>query len=68
MTMIKRLLMVMLFALPLAACDNNDGGAEKLGERIDNAADEARDKMDDAADEVKDGVEDACEDMSDENC
>ncbi len=68
MDILKRILLMVVFALPLAACDNNDGGAEQLGEKIDNAADSARDTIDDAADEVSDGVEDACEEMSDENC
>ncbi|WP_020208067.1 hypothetical protein [Gilvimarinus chinensis] len=68
MNMMKRILLMVVFALPLAACDTNDGGAEQLGEKIDNAADNTRDALDDAADEVSDSAEDACEDMTDENC
>ena len=68
MNLLQRAFIIALLAIPLAACDNNKGPAEKLGENVDNALDETRDAMDDAADEVKDGVEDACEDASDKNC
>ncbi len=57
MTLFKRMLLLVLFALPLAACDTNDGPAEELGENLDNAAEETGDAMDDAADEVEDAVE-----------
>ncbi|MBR0673758.1 hypothetical protein [Neoroseomonas soli] len=33
-----------LFAVPLAACD--DGPAERIGERVDRAAEEVRDAID----------------------
>ncbi|MCP8900086.1 hypothetical protein [Gilvimarinus xylanilyticus] len=56
MTMFKRLMLMMMFALPLAACDTNDGPAEEMGENLDNAAEETGDAMDDAADEVEDAV------------
>lgn len=68
MTILKNALIVLCLAFPLVACDSNDGKAEQLGEKIDNAGNEARDKLDDAADEVKDGVEDACEKATDKNC
>ncbi|HEY8939912.1 MAG TPA: hypothetical protein VIM59_06985 [Cellvibrio sp.] len=68
MTILKSALIILCLAFPLAACDSNDGKAEQLGEKIDNAGNEARDKLDDAADEVKDGVEDACEKATDKNC
>ncbi|MDO3383508.1 hypothetical protein [Gilvimarinus algae] len=68
MDILKRIALVMMFALPLMACENNDGAAEEFGEKVDNAVDNTRDAMDDAADEVSDGVEDACEEVSDENC
>jgi ElaB/YqjD/DUF883 family membrane-anchored ribosome-binding protein len=68
MNVLSRVFIVALLAIPLAACDSNDGAAEKLGENVDNALDETRDTLDDAADEVKDGVEDACEEVSDKNC
>ena len=56
MTMFKRLMLMMMFALPLAACDTNDGPAEEMGEKLDSAAEETGDAMDDAADEVEDAV------------
>jgi len=36
----------LLLALPLAACDDNDGPAERAGERIDRAAENLRDAVD----------------------
>jgi len=68
MDLMKRLFLMVFLVLPLAACDSNDGPAEKVGKNVDEATDSARDKLDDAADEIKDGVEDACEKASDENC
>ena len=57
MTLIKRMFLLVLFALPLAACDTNDGPAEELGENLDNAAEETRDAVEDAGDEVEDAVD-----------
>jgi hypothetical protein len=68
MNFLKRVFVIALLVLPLAACDSNDGKSEKLGENIDEALDKTRDNLDDAADEVKDAVEDACEEVSDKNC
>lgn len=68
MNLFHRVFIIALLAMPLAACDSNDGPAEKLGEDVDKALDETRDKLDDAADEIKDGIEDACEEASDKNC
>lgn len=41
-----------LTTLTLAACDSDDGPAEKAGQKIDNAADNASDAMDKAGDKV----------------
>ncbi|HSC68929.1 MAG TPA: hypothetical protein VLC79_14625 [Cellvibrio sp.] len=68
MNILQRAFIIGLLALPLAACDSNDGPTEKAGEKVDNALDNTRDKLDDAGDKIKDGVEDACEKASDENC
>lgn len=57
MTLIKRMFLLVLFALPLAACDTNDGPAEELGENVDNAAEETRDAMEEAGDEVEDATD-----------
>lgn len=43
----------------LAACDSNDGPAEKAGEKIDNATNKAKDQASDAADDASDAVDDA---------
>jgi hypothetical protein len=68
MSLLQRAFIITLLAMPMVACDSNDGATEKAGEKVDNVVDETRDKLDDAADEVKDGLEDACEDASDKNC
>lgn len=68
MTIFKHALIILCLAFPLAACDSNDGKAEQLGEKIDDAGNETRDKLDDAADEVKDKAEDLCEKTTDKNC
>ncbi|WP_062067100.1 hypothetical protein [Cellvibrio sp. OA-2007] len=68
MNLLQRVFIIALLVAPLAACDSNDGAAEKLGENVDKALDETRDTLDDAADEAKDGIEDACEEVSDKNC
>ncbi|WP_041524038.1 hypothetical protein [Gilvimarinus agarilyticus] len=68
MNAIKRLLLLMMVTAPLMACDTNDGGAEQLGESLDNAAEDTKDAMEDAGDKVSDGMEDACEEVSGENC
>ena len=68
MSLLQRVFIIALLAVPLAACDTNEGPAEKLGKDVDKALDETRDKLDDAADEIKDGIEDACEKASDKNC
>lgn len=57
MTLIKRMFLLVLFALPLAACDTNDGPAEELGENLDNAAEDTKDAVEDAGDEVEDAVD-----------
>lgn len=57
MTLIKRMFLLVLFALPLAACDTNEGPAEELGENLDNAAEETQDAVEDAGDEVEDAVD-----------
>lgn len=57
MDLIKRLFLMVFLVLPLAACDSNDGPAEKVGKNLDEATDK-----------IKDGVEDACEKATDENC
>jgi hypothetical protein len=38
---------------PLAACDENDGPAERLGESIDKTVEQAGDQLEKAGDEIK---------------
>jgi hypothetical protein len=42
---------------PLAACDDNDSTAEKVGEAVEEAGDEAGDAIEDAGDAVEDAAE-----------
>ncbi len=42
--------------LPMVGCDNQ-GPAEKAGERIDEAVDDASDAVEDAGDEVEDAMD-----------
>lgn len=43
--------------LALAACEE-EGPAERAGERLDDALSEAQDRLEDARDEVEDAAED----------
>ena len=43
----------------LAACDNNESTAEKIGEAVEEAGDEAGDAIEDAGDAAKDAAEEA---------
>lgn len=53
MTFVKKFLLILLFALPLTACDN-DGPAENMGESVDEAVDDTGDAMEDAGDSAED--------------
>ncbi|MDO6746642.1 hypothetical protein [Gilvimarinus sp. 1_MG-2023] len=68
MDLMKRFALMLVIALPLAACDNNDGAAEEVGQKLDQAAESTRDAAEDAADSIGDSAEDACEEVSGENC
>ena len=61
MEIMKRFLICLMFALPLAACDNADSTAEDMGESMDNAMEDAQDSMEEAGDDM----EDAADDMAD---
>jgi predicted small secreted protein len=47
---------LILAAFLASGCDN-DGPAERAGERIDSAADEVGDAVEDACEEIKEGVD-----------
>ena len=42
---------------PLAACDENESTAEKVGEAVEEAGDEAGDAVEDAGDAVEDATQ-----------
>ena len=73
MRTLAKLLFALLFAggvtFATSGCDDDDGPAERTGEKMDRAADDvddaardAGDKIDDAADDAKDDIKDATRD------
>lgn len=61
-----------LTGLGLTACDANDGSAEQVGERIDDAVhnaqgaiEEAGDRIEDGANTMKENTEEALDDIRD---
>jgi hypothetical protein len=50
-------LVLACLAGPLAACDDNDSTAEKVGEAVEEAGDEAGDAIEDAGDAAEDAVQ-----------
>jgi hypothetical protein len=46
-----------VLAGPLAACEDNDSTAEKVGEAVEEAGDEAGDAVEDAGDAVEDAAQ-----------
>ena len=62
MKRIIAVLMVLLFSLGVASCDNSDDIGDRLenaGDEVQDAADEVGDNIEDAGDEVEDAVDDA---------
>jgi predicted small secreted protein len=59
MNVAKLLLLMTVASFAIIGCDTNDGGAENLGEAID----ETGDKIGDAATDAGNAIEDACEDV-----
>jgi predicted small secreted protein len=59
MNIARLLLLMMVASFAIVGCDTNDGGAENLGEAIDDAGD----KIEDAATDAGNAIEDACEDV-----
>lgn len=68
MSKLRLAFILLACAMPLTACDTDEGAGERLGERVDRAAEETGDRLEDAGERVKEGVEDTCEELSDENC
>ena len=61
---ITTVISAVLMMFTLVACDQQ-GPAEKAGEKIDNAAEKAADTMEKAKDKVKDTAEDAADKTED---
>lgn len=59
-----KLATILLPLVFIMGCDQNDGPAEKAGERLDQAAEEVKD----AGTRLKNDIEDTCEDLTKENC
>jgi hypothetical protein len=71
MKMIKMILMVLVFSIPvlsITACDVGDKKVETFGEKVDEAIDDTKDAAEDVADKTKDGIEKACEKVTDKDC
>ena len=66
MSRMKLALFAGLAGLVVTACADNDGPAENLGERIDDAVEDARDRLDDAADEAREAAEEIGDALRDE--
>lgn len=59
MKKIKNLLLIFVMAAGfLVACDSNDGPVEEAGEKIDNVGEDISDGAEDAAEDVEDTFED----------
>ncbi len=57
--MLRMLLMTLAAVFLLAACESDDGPAERAGEEVDEAMESAGDAMEDAADKVEEAADDA---------
>jgi predicted small secreted protein len=59
MKITKLLVLAAVASFALAACDSDDGMAEKAGQTLDNAGDSIKN----AATDAGNAIEDACEDV-----
>lgn len=66
MLLLKRLLIVLMFAFPLYACDTEEGPMEEMGENVDETVDETQEELGDAADETRDELDEAGDELADE--
>lgn len=64
-TEILSLVLGFTIALTVTACADNDGPAENLGERIDEAAEDARDRFEDVADEAREAADEIRDELRD---
>ena len=56
-----RVLLLAVAAIALWGCAEEQGPAERAGERLDDIADEARDRFEDARDEIEEAAEEVRE-------
>jgi hypothetical protein len=56
MNVAKLLLLMTVASFAIVGCDTNDGGAEELGEAIDDAATDVGNAIEDACEDVKEGA------------
>lgn len=66
MLLLKRLLIVLMFAFPLYACDTEEGPMEEMGENVDETVDDTQEELGDAADETRDELDEAGDELADE--
>lgn len=66
MLLLKRLLIVMMFAFPLYACDTDDGPMEEMGENVDETVDDTQEELGEATDETREELEEAGDELADE--
>lgn len=55
-TLIKVLSIISVMVFSVAACDSDDGAAEKAGATIDNTTTDLGNKIEDACEKAKEGV------------
>lgn len=66
MLLLKRLLIVLMFAFPLYACDTDQGPMEEMGENVDETTEDARDEVSGAMDETRNELDEAGDELADE--
>lgn len=66
MLLLKRLLIVLMFAFPLYACDTDQGPMEELGENADETIDDTQEEVGEATEETQEGLDEAGDEIADE--
>ncbi len=70
MLLLKRLLIVLMFAFPLYACDTDEGPMEEnlgeAGENIDETVDETGEEIGEATEETQEELGEAGDELADE--
>jgi hypothetical protein len=66
MTIAKHLVLSGLLLLGLAACDTNEGPAERAGEKVDKAMQETQEQLNQAKEETGEAIEKAGDKVRDQ--